>query len=463
MRSRSTDLQRQTVSKPRRRTMQIQLPEDVKRIINTLKEAGFEAYAVGGCVRDCLLGKTPNDWDITTSALPTEVKGLFSHTFDTGIKHGTITVLLHHVGYEVTTYRIDGEYEDGRHPKAVSFTRSLQEDLLRRDFTINAMAYNEEDGIQDLFGGQQDLADGIIRCVGKAEDRFGEDALRMLRAVRFSAQLGFEIESETLKAMKNLSANLRLVSAERIQVELVKTITSAHPEKLRIAYEQGLTAEFLPEFDLCMKTTQNNPNHMYTVGEHTIKAMQLIAPEKDLRLTMLLHDIAKPLLKTTDEEGIDHFHGHPQKSMEMAKEILRRLKFDNNTVDRVSRLCAIHDVRIEPRKKCMRRALNKYGGDLFPAFFAVQRADVSAQSDYRRKEKLEWIAQNEADYKEIIESKECFSLKDLAVNGKDLIEAGVKPGPKVGKILNEMLNCVLEDPETNEKSRLFELCLPKTQ
>ena len=443
--------------------MQIQLPEDVKRIINTLKEAGFEAYAVGGCVRDCLLGKIPNDWDITTSALPTEVKGLFSHTFDTGIKHGTITVLLHHVGYEVTTYRIDGEYEDGRHPKAVSFTRSLQEDLLRRDFTINAMAYNEEDGIQDLFGGQQDLADGIIRCVGNAEDRFGEDALRMLRAVRFSAQLGFEIEPDTLKAMKNLSANLSLVSAERIQVELVKTITSAHPENIRIAYEQGLTAEFLPEFDLCMKTTQNNPNHMYTVGEHTIKAMQLIAPEKDLRLTMLLHDIAKPLLKTTDEAGIDHFHGHPQKSMEMAKEILRRLKFDNNTVDRVSRLCACHDVRIEPRKKCMRRALNKLGGDLFPAFFAVQRADVSAQSDYRRKEKLEWIAQNEADYKDIIDSKECFSLKDLAVNGKDLIEAGVKPGPKVGEILNEMLNCVLEDPETNEKSRLFELCLPKTQ
>ena len=202
--------------------MQIQLPEDVKRIINTLKEAGFEAYAVGGCVRDCLLGKTPNDWDITTSALPTEVKGLFSHTFDTGIKHGTVTVLLHHVGYEVTTYRIDGEYEDGRHPKEVSFTRSLKEDLLRRDFTINAMAYNEEDGIQDLFGGQQDLADGIIRCVGKAEDRFGEDALRMLRAVRFSAQLGFEIESETLKAMKSLSANLKLVSAERIRVELVK-------------------------------------------------------------------------------------------------------------------------------------------------------------------------------------------------------------------------------------------------
>ena len=443
--------------------MQIQLPEDVKRIINTLKEAGFEAYAVGGCVRDCLLGKTPNDWDITTSALPTEVKGLFSHTFDTGIKHGTITVLLHHVGYEVTTYRIDGEYEDGRHPKAVSFTRSLKEDLLRRDFTINAMAYNEDDGIQDLFGGQQDLADGIIRCVGNAEDRFGEDALRMLRAVRFSAQLGFEIEPETLKAMKNLSANLRLVSAERIQVELVKTITSAHPENIRIAYEQGLTAEFLPEFDRCMETTQNNPNHMYTVGEHTIKAMQLIAPEKDLRLTMLLHDIAKPLLKTTDEAGIDHFHGHPQKSMEMAKEILRRLKFDNNTVDRVSRLCACHDVRIEPRKKCMRRALNKLGGDLFPAFFAVQRADVSAQSDYRRKEKLEWIAQNEADYKDIIDSKECFSLKDLAVNGKDLIEAGVKPGPKVGEILNEMLNCVLEDPETNEKSRLFELCLPKTQ
>ena len=459
---RSTVLPRRTVSRLLR-YMNIKLPEDVNRIITRLNEAGYEAYAVGGCVRDSLLGKEPNDWDITTSALPIEVKGLFSHTFDTGIKHGTVTVLLKHVGYEVTTYRIDGEYEDGRHPKEVAFTRNLKEDLLRRDFTINAMAYNDTDGLVDLFGGQQDLRDGIIRCVGNAKDRFGEDALRMLRAVRFSAQLGFEIEEETLRAMKELAPNLEMVSAERIQVELVKTITSDHPDRIRVAYECGLTKVFMPEFDTAMETKQNNPNHIYTVGEHTIKCLENIAPEKDLRLTMLFHDIGKPPCKTTDAEGIDHFRNHPKVSEELARDILHRLKFDNHTINKVTRLCACHDVRIEPGKKYMRRALNKLGGDLFPDFFAVQRADVTAQSDWKRENKLAQIAANEADYKEIIASRECFSLKDLAVNGKDLIDAGVKPGKEVGEILDEMLKLVLEDPENNEKSRLFELCLPKTQ
>ena len=442
--------------------MEIRLPEDVKKIINRLQEAGFEAYAVGGCVRDSLLGKVPNDWDITTSATPLEVKGLFSRTFDTGIKHGTITVLLHHVGYEVTTYRIDGEYEDGRHPKEVTFTRSLAEDLLRRDFTINAMAYNEKDGLQDLFGGQQDLSNRIIRCVGNATDRFTEDALRMLRAVRFSAQLGFEIEKDTLAAMKALAGNLQMVSAERIQTELVKMLTSAHPEQIRVAYECGLTKVFLPEFDEMMLCEQNNPNHCYSVGEHTIHSLMEIAPEKELRLAMLFHDIAKPRLKTTDKEGIDHFHGHPKLSAEMADEILKRLKFDNHTIDVVSRLCACHDMRIEPQRKSMRFALNKIGDDIFPAFFEVQRADVLAQSDYKREEKLAWIAQNMADYQEILDAKECFSIRDLAVSGKDLIDAGIKPGKEIGEILNLMLEVVLEEPENNEKSRLFELCLPKT-
>ena len=442
--------------------MEIRLPEDVKKIINRLQEAGFEAYAVGGCVRDSLLGKVPNDWDITTSATPLEVKGLFSRTFDTGIKHGTITVLLHHVGYEVTTYRIDGEYEDGRHPKEVTFTRSLAEDLLRRDFTINAMAYNEKDGLQDLFGGQQDLSNRIIRCVGNATDRFTEDALRMLRAVRFSAQLGFEIEKDTLAAMKALAGNLQMVSAERIQTELVKMLTSAHPEQIRVAYECGLTKVFLPEFDEMMLCEQNNPNHCYSVGEHTIHSLMEIAPEKELRLAMLFHDIAKPRLKKTDKEGIDHFHGHPKLSAEMADEILKRLKFDNHTIDVVSRLCACHDMRIEPQRKSMRFALNKIGDDIFPAFFEVQRADVLAQSDYKREEKLAWIAQNMADYQEILDAKECFSIRDLAVSGKDLIDAGIKPGKEIGEILNLMLEVVLEEPENNEKSRLFELCLPKT-
>lgn len=441
--------------------MQIRLPKEVKQIIDTLQKAGFEAYAVGGCVRDCLLGRKPGDWDITTSALPVEVKNLFRRTIDTGIKHGTVTVMIGNTGYEITTYRLDGEYEDGRHPKEVTFTASLREDLRRRDFTINAMAYNDEEGLVDLFDGQKDLTDRMIRCVGGAEERFDEDALRMLRAVRFSAQLDFEIEDKTAEAVAKMAGNLKKVSEERIRAELVKILTSDHPEKIRLAYRYGLTKIFLPELDLCMETPQNNPNHRYTVGEHIIRSVANTEPDRILRLSMLFHDMGKPQLRTTDEEGCDHFHGHAEESARLADMIMKRLKFDNHTIDLVVRYCRYHDVRIEPGKKYMRRALNRMGEDLFPGFFAVQRADVLAQSDFRRKEKLDWVALNEADYMEIKAAGECISLKDLAVSGKDLIEAGVKPGKEIGELLNEMLELVLENPENNEKSRLFELCHPK--
>jgi tRNA nucleotidyltransferase (CCA-adding enzyme) len=441
--------------------MQIQLPVDVKYIINQLQEAGFEAFAVGGCVRDCLFGCVPKDWDITTSAKPEEVKAVFGHTIDTGIKHGTVTVMRSHVGYEITTYRVDGEYEDGRHPKQVSFTASLTEDLRRRDFTINAMAYNDEQGLVDCFGGEEDLKAGIIRAVGEPKERFEEDALRMLRAVRFAAALDFEIEEKTKAAVAELAGNLSKVSAERIQAELVKTLTSEHPEKFLLAYELGLTKVFLPEFDRMMETPQNNPNHCYTVGMHTIECLKETPRDKDLRLTMLFHDMGKPECRSTDEEGIDHFHGHPAISAERAGEVLRRLKFDNHTIDKVCRLCKCHDLRIEPNRKAMRRAMANIGEDLFPDFFAVQRADVLAQSDYHREDKLNQIAENTRDYEQILADKECISLKDLAVSGKDLIEAGVTPGKEVGEILNRMLNEVIEHPENNEKSALFELCLPK--
>lgn len=250
--------------------MRIQLPEKVTKIIETLEAAGFEAYAVGGCVRDSILGRKPDDWDITTSAKPDQVKHLFQRTVDTGIKHGTVTVLLEREGFEVTTYRIDGAYEDGRHPSEVSFTASLREDLRRRDFTINAMAYNDKEGLVDLYGGLTDLEAGVIRCVGKAVERFDEDALRMLRAVRFSAQLGFWIEEETRAAIRLLAPNLQKISAERIQVELVKLVTSPHPDYLRTAYELGITAQILPEFDLCMETPQRHKHHCYDVGEHIL-------------------------------------------------------------------------------------------------------------------------------------------------------------------------------------------------
>lgn len=435
--------------------MKIALPEKVSFIINTLMRAGYEAYAVGGCVRDVMLNRTPMDWDITTSAKPHEVKQLFGHTIDTGILHGTVTVMLEQEGFEVTTYRIDGEYEDARHPKEVSFTSDLLEDLKRRDFTINAMAYNDTQGLVDAFDGVGDLKRGIIRCVGRATERFSEDALRMLRAVRFSAQLGFVLEEETRAAIVELAPNIAKVSAERIQMELVKLLTSNHPEEIRTAYETGLTAVFLPEFDRMMETAQNNPHHCYTVGEHTLMALQGVEADKVLRLTMLLHDVAKPVCHTTDENGIDHFYGHPQKGSEMARMILRRLKFDNDTTDRVSALVRWHDDNPELSPRSVRRAISRIGLERYPALFAVKRADTLAQSTYCREEKLTYLDAYEALYHEVMEKQQCLTIKQLAVTGSDLIEAGMQPGKEIGSVLKQLLELVLEDPELNTKEKLL--------
>ncbi|MCR4648887.1 MAG: HD domain-containing protein, partial [Lachnospiraceae bacterium] len=397
----------------------------------------------------------PNDWDITTNARPEEVKKIFKRTVDTGLKHGTVTVLMGKEGFEVTTYRIDGEYEDSRHPKEVSFTSNLKEDLLRRDFTINAMAYNDTDGLVDVFGGMDDIKARIIRCVGEPKERFGEDALRLLRAIRFAAQLGYDIEPKTLEAVRELSPTLKNISAERIQAELNKILVSDNPSMLKTAYETGLTAQFIPELDLCFKTGQNNPHHCYSVGDHIIKSIENMEADRTLRIAMLLHDIAKPLSKTTDEEGIDHFHGHQIKSYEMAKTILRRLKYDNETIDKASLLVKYHDERIEKGTRLMRRAINRIGEKAFPDIFKVFRADLLAQSDYQRKEKLERLDYNIADYEEIMANRECVSLKDLAVTGKDLIAAGVTPGPGLGEILDKMLKDVIEDPSHNTKEYLL--------
>ncbi len=436
-------------------SIQIRLPEAVSGIIETLQRAGFEAYAVGGCVRDSILGRCPDDWDITTSAKPEQVKALFKRTVDTGIQHGTVTVLKDRAGYEVTTYRIDGEYEDARHPRNVTFTASLEEDLKRRDFTINAMAYNDEEGLVDIFGGLADMENKIIRCVGNAEERFTEDALRMMRAVRFSAQLGYRIEEETKAAVCKLSKTLSKISAERIRTELVKLLCSGHPERIRTCYETGMTAVFLPEFDRMMETGQNNPHHCYSVGEHTICALSHVEPDKALRLAILFHDMGKPITKSTDEEGVDHFYGHAQESARIAKEAMRRLKFDNDTMDRVARLVAAHDVRIEPGAKYMRRALNRLGEDLFPALFDVKEADMKAQSGYCRCEKEASLDGMRREYEEVIRNRDCVSLKELAVNGNDLIAAGMPPGKGIGTVLKALLDQVLEDPALNTKEYLL--------
>jgi tRNA nucleotidyltransferase (CCA-adding enzyme) len=436
--------------------MKIIMPKNVKMILDTMHEAGFEAYIVGGCVRDALLGRTPGDWDITTNAEPQDTKRLFRRTIDTGIEHGTVTVMVGKEGYEITTYRIDGKYEDSRHPSQVTFTKNLTEDMKRRDFTINAMAYNEEEGIIDRFGGQEDIKKGLIRCVGEPRERFTEDALRIMRAIRFSAQLGYDIEEETEAAIRELAPTLEKISAERIQVELVKMLTSDNPSRIRKAYELGITKVFLPEFDACMETDQNNIHHAYSVGEHIIKSMESIRPDRVLRLTMLLHDIAKPVTKSVDEEGVCHFYGHCEEGVVMAKEIFRRLKFDRSTMDRACNLIKYHDERFPATPKSIRRAINKVGAEDFPLLMEVRMADTLAQSLYYRDEKVKLIEDTKALYQEIMDSHECVTLKDLAVNGKDLIGAGISPGKQLGEVLNAMLMEVLDNPEHNTRKYLMD-------
>ena len=428
---------------------------DALPILQTLQEHGYEAYAVGGCVRDSLLGREPGDWDITTSASPEETKKLFARTVDTGIEHGTVTVLLGKEGFEVTTYRIDGKYEDSRHPTEVIFTRNLREDLLRRDFTINAMAYNDTEGIVDIFGGMDDLKRKIIRCVGNARERFGEDALRIMRGVRFAAQLGFSLEKGTKEAMTELAPTLEKISAERIQTELVKLLVSDSPELIREAYHLGITAVILPEFDEMMRTGQETKYHRYDVGEHTVQAVCNVPPDKVLRLTMLLHDVAKPEMKTVDADGTAHFKGHDIRGEQKAKEILRRLKFDNDTIHKVTKLVRWHDYRMPAEKKNVRKAMSKISAELFPMYLLVKRADILAHSMYRREEELENLSGLQKCYEEIVADHECVSLKQLAVTGTDLIGIGMKPGKQIGEVLNELLRIVLEYPEFNNKEHLL--------
>ncbi len=435
--------------------MKIDLPENVRKIIDRLSREGYEAYAVGGCVRDCILGKTPDDWDITTNAEPLEIKKLFSHTVDTGIKHGTVTVLKGKDMYEVTTYRIDGKYTDGRHPDEVTFTKSLEEDIKRRDFTINAMAYNDKEGLVDLFDGIEDLNKGIIRAVGNAHDRLSEDALRILRAIRFGARFDYDLDEDLKEAIRELSPKLEIISAERILSELTKLVTSPHPERCRDLYEMGVSKVILPEFDRIMETKQNNPHHCYSVGEHTLKSMENIENDKVLRFTMLFHDFGKAETKTTDEDGIDHFHGHAEVSVKLAHDILRRLKSDNETINRVCHLIKYHDLRFPAEKKTVRRIASKTGPDEFPDILKVMKADVLAQSEYKREEKLSFIEETARLFEEIVSEKECMSLKDLAVDGRKLIRLGEKPGPELGNILKDMLSYVLEDPKRNTEEELI--------
>lgn len=436
--------------------MKIKLPEKVKQILSQLREHGFEGYAVGGCVRDSILGREPGDWDITTSASPRQVKAIFPRTFDTGIAHGTVTVLIEKERFEITTYRIDGRYEDGRHPKEVLFTPDLKEDLKRRDFTINAMAYNEADGLVDLFGGVDDLREGIVRCVGEPRERFGEDALRMMRAVRFCAQLGFRMDEGTAAAIRELAPSLRRISAERVQAELTKLLVSPHPSWLRIAWETGITAVVLPEFDRMMEQPQNSAHHVYSVGEHTLRAMENIAPDKVLRLTMLLHDMGKPQAVRRDEQGIYHFRGHAAFSAVIAKDVMRRLKYDNDTQEKVCRLVRCHSLYPVATPEGVRRGIFEVGEDLFASFLKVKRADILGQKPEVQEEKLAYLRKVRILYEEILARGDCLSLKSLAIGGCELIADGVPPGREIGTLLERLLEEVLEQPERNTREWLLE-------
>ncbi len=439
------------------RNIKIAVPGKARHIVRTLQAAGFEAYVVGGCVRDSLMGREPEDWDVTTSARPEQVKALFPYTVDTGIKHGTVTVMLGKDGFEVTTYRIDGKYEDNRHPKEVIYTPSLREDLRLRDYTVNDMAYNDDKGLVDYYRGMEDMEIGVIRCVGVPEERFEEDALRIMRAVRFSAQLGFHIDSFTMRAIQKLAPSLVNISAERIQAELVKILTSPHPDYLRGAYKLGVTKIVLPELDHAMETEQNHPHHIYTVGEHILHSLKWVDSDKVLRLTMLFHDIGKPDTLTVGEDGITHFHGHARVSAEMASQIMHRLKFDNDTIGKVCRLVKYHDYGndCDPDPATVRRAINKIGEDVFPLLFQIKRADIYAQSDYLREQKRERLEKWQQLYMEVKEKRQCVTLKDLAVSGTDLIAAGMKPGKALGDMLQKLLVLVLENPFLNTKEKLL--------
>lgn len=459
----------------------MQIPDKVRYILDKLKENHFEGYAVGGCVRDSILGRVPGDWDITTSAKPEEVKKIFRKTVDTGLEHGTVTVLLGGEGFEVTTYRVDGTYADHRHPENVEFTPDLREDLKRRDFTINAMAYNPEEGIVDIFDGMGDLERKCIRCVGNPLERFSEDALRMLRGIRFAAQLGFEIEKDTRNAIGELSETIRNVSAERIRVEITKLLLSGRPENLVIAEQTGLCNEFLPEFSEMLKTEQNNPHHCYNVGEHCLCAVRRIqeiyrkkmentgnnslspygkgfSDEKVniiLVFSALLHDVGKTECKTTDEAGVDHFYGHDVRGNEMAHRILRRLRFDNDTINMVSRVIGFHERRYDGNRRTLRRLVSKAGADVMPYLFMLQEADVLSQSEYNRGEKLLRIEEARRMFCDIVREREPVCIKDLAVTGRDITGLGVEPGPEVGRILRELLKTVIDEPGKNNRKLLL--------
>jgi len=433
----------------------INIPKEAQKALEMLNSAGFEAWVVGGIVRNSLMGLEVSDIDITTNALPQQTAQVFSgyHVIETGLKHGTITVMIDNMAVEITTYRTEKSYSDGRHPDEVSFTASLKEDCARRDFTINALCYNPSAGLIDFYGGVQDIENRLIRCVGDPNERFREDGLRIMRRLRFASVLGFGIEPQTKQAIFENCHLLKNISAERIYVELSKLLCGKNVKHIIMEYTDVL-AVIMPEIMPLKGFDQKNHHHIYDVLEHTAVAVENCLPVPQLRLAALLHDFGKPATFTIDEKGVGHFYGHGEVSLDISKNILKRLKVSNEDYNLVTKLVKYHDVLIQPDEKAVRRALNKHGAEFVKMLLLLKRADNKGQNtkDFDRTAEYDTL---EAVIDSVILQQQCFSMKDLAVNGNDLASVGIPPSPLTGRILNSLLEMVIEGQIANEKELLL--------
>ncbi len=434
----------------------IQLPSTVAEVLTRLEQAGFEGWVVGGCVRDCLLGRTPHDWDITTNALPEQVAAVFADTtvIPTGAAHGTVTVLLHGEPIEITTYRVDGNYRDHRRPDSVRFVTDITEDLRRRDFTVNAIAWHPTRGLYDPFGGAEDARCGILRCVGNAQERFTEDALRVLRALRFAATYGFTMEQTTSAALHRCAPLLTAVAAERIQAEINRLLTGESAGCVLHTFFAVLYP-ILPELRALEGFDQHSPYHHRDVLRHTLDAVNASSPELVVRLALLLHDIGKPRCYTIDENGHGHFYGHAAESERIACDILHRLKYDRRTCEAVCMLIKYHDTPIADTDTAVRRCLNRWGEEQFLQLLAVQEGDTRAHAAAVQEERLATISKLRERVSRIVAEGQCVSLKTLAVGGDDLLRAGVPSGRAVGRLLNWMLAEVLSERLPNDRDILL--------
>ncbi len=433
----------------------IQIPPYALDIVTRLEDHGFEAYVVGGCVRDSLMGREPADWDVCTAATPQEVLRVFKrfHVIKTGLKHGTVTVRSRHQNVEVTTFRLDGAYTDNRHPDAVTFVSRVEEDLARRDFTINAMAYSPTRGLVDAFGGQEDLAAGVIRCVGEPDARFHEDGLRLLRALRFAARFGFTLERETAYSIRRNRHLLSNISAERLFKELKGILCGAGVLDILLAFPEVI-CEFMPQLAPMVGFEQHNPYHLYDVWTHTAHAVAAIRADEQLRLTMLLHDAGKPTTFTRGEDGVGHFYGHPEVSEKLAKDLLHALKSDNATQDVVTALIHHHDVTLPTTKVGMRRLVGKLGEERVPLLFEVKAADMAAHAPLAFKRYREELTRGRELFEQVLEEQHAFTVKDLTLNGRDLMQMGMEPGPGIRRVLETLLAEVQEERLANEPGSL---------